>query len=284
MVGRRGELMANPMYRQIAEDLREQIESGALDAGTQLPTELELREQYNASRNTVRDAIKWLTNLDLVETRPGQGTFVTEPRTPFVTTLSGDSLTGLGGGEGKTFLAEVSAAHRKPKNSPVQVEIQDAKSEIAVRLRVPEGAEVVLRHERRYIDGTPYSMQTSYYPMDLVDRGASALLKAANIENGTVEYLQEILSLKQVGYRDWITVRAPNASEAEFFKLPPDGRVAMYEVFRTAFDGNQVPMRLTVTVYPTDRNQFIFNIGTVPPPHNAPGQQGEATQAAITTP
>ena len=276
--------MANPMYRQIAEDLREQIESGALDAGTQLPTELELREQYNASRNTVRDAIKWLTNLDLVETRPGQGTFVTEPRTPFVTTLSGDSLTGLGGGEGKTFLAEVSAAHRKPKNSPVQVEIQDAKSEIAVRLRVPEGAEVVLRHERRYIDGTPYSMQTSYYPMDLVDRGASALLKAANIENGTVEYLQEILSLKQVGYRDWITVRAPNASEAEFFKLPPDGRVAMYEVFRTAFDGNQVPMRLTVTVYPTDRNQFIFNIGTVPPPHNAPGQQGEATQAAITTP
>jgi GntR family transcriptional regulator len=267
--------MANPMYRQIAEDLREQIESGRLRPGTQLPTELEFREQYNASRNTVRDAIKWLINLDLVETRPGQGTFVTEPKTPFVTTLSGDPLTGLGGGEGETFKAEVSAAHRLPANSPVQVEIQNVTGETAARLRVPEHTEVVLRHERRFIDGTPYSLQTSYYPMDLVERGAKDLQKASNIEQGTVTYLREILSIKQVGYRDWITVRPPNALEADFFKLPSDGRVAMYEVFRTAFDGNQVPMRLTITVYPTDRNQFIFNFGTVPPPHNAPLEDDE---------
>jgi len=264
--------MANPMYRQIAEDLREQIESGALPPGSQLKTELELREQYDASRNTVRDAIRWLTNLDLVETRPGQGTFVTEPKTPFVTTLSGDPLTGLGGGEGETFKAEVHAAHRKATNSPVQVEIQNATEEVAARLRVPKDTEVVLRHERRFIDGTPYSLQTSYYPMDLVNRGAKDLQKAINIKQGTVTYLRDVLGIKQVGYRDWITVRAPNAIEAEFFKLPSDGRVAMYEVFRTAFDGNQTPMRLTVTVYPADRNQLIFNSGTVPPPHNAPGQ------------
>ena len=87
--------MANPMYRQIAEDLREQIDSGTLTPGQQLPTELELREQYSASRNTVRDAIKWLINLGLVETRPGQGTFVVEKIDPFVTTLSGDPETGL---------------------------------------------------------------------------------------------------------------------------------------------------------------------------------------------
>ena len=53
--------MANPMYRQIAEDLREQIESGRLDPGQQLLTEIELRDHYGASRNTVRDAIKLLT-------------------------------------------------------------------------------------------------------------------------------------------------------------------------------------------------------------------------------
>jgi len=50
--------MANPMYRQIAEHLRAQIESGNLKPGQQLETELELRERYSASRNTVRDAIK----------------------------------------------------------------------------------------------------------------------------------------------------------------------------------------------------------------------------------
>ena len=82
--------MANPMYRQIAEDLREQIESGAIGPGQQLRTELELRERYGASRNTVRDAIKWLTSLGLVETKPGQGTFVVQKIDPFVTTLTAD--------------------------------------------------------------------------------------------------------------------------------------------------------------------------------------------------
>src|SRR5580704_15573312 len=81
--------MANPVYRQIAEDLREQIESGQLKPGQQLRTEIELREHYSASRNTVRDAIKLLTTLGLVETRPGQGTFVVQTMEPYITTLTG---------------------------------------------------------------------------------------------------------------------------------------------------------------------------------------------------
>ena len=59
-------------------------------------------------------------------------------------------------------------------------------------------------------------------------------------------------------------MRAPNATEADFFKLPSDGRVPMYEITRTAYDGNGVPMRLTLTVYPADRNQFVLNVGDVP--------------------
>ena len=82
--------MADPMYRVIAEDLQDQIEARMLPAGAQLPTELELRDRYDASRNTVRDAVKWLITRGLVETRPGQGTFVVEKIVPFVTTLTGD--------------------------------------------------------------------------------------------------------------------------------------------------------------------------------------------------
>ena len=70
------------------------FESGQLEPGQQLRTELELREHYEASRNTVRDAIKWLTSLGLVETKPGQGTFVVQTIDPFVTTLTGDPETG----------------------------------------------------------------------------------------------------------------------------------------------------------------------------------------------
>ena len=255
--------MANPMYRQIAEDLRRQIESGALAAGSQLPTELELRERFNASRNTVRDAIKWLINLGLVETKPGQGTFVVEDIDPFITTLTG-SVTGFGGGEGDVYKTEIQAENRKFAVSPVQVEIQSATEYVANGLGVPKGTEVISRHERRFIDGHPWSLQTSFYPMDFADRGAERLRSARDISEGTVKYLADQLHIRQTGYRDWITVRSPNPTEADFFKIQPDGRVPIYEIFRTAFDGNHVPMRLTITVYPTDRNQFIINVGEVP--------------------
>lgn len=254
--------MANPMYRQIAEDLRAQIESGELEPGQQLRTELELRERYDASRNTVRDAIKWLTNLGLVETKPGQGTFVVQTIDPFVTTLTGNPKTG--GVEGTSYQSEVNKQKRTPETSPVQVEIQEAVEHIATALRLPNGAEVISRHERRFIDGTPWSMQTSYYPTEFADRGAERLRSARNIEEGTVEYLADTLGIRQVGYSDRITVRAPNPTEADFFKLPSDGRVPIYEISRTAYDGNGQPMRVTKIVYPADRNQFIVNVGEVP--------------------
>jgi GntR family transcriptional regulator len=256
--------VANPMYRQIAEDLRTQIESGELQRGHQLPTEIELRERYNASRNTVRDAIKWLITLSLVETRPGQGTFVVEKIDPFVTTLSEDPHTGLGGGEGTSYLSEMSVRNRTPTLSPIRVEIHAAADDIAAGLGIPSGTEVICRHERRFIDGTPFSMRASFYPMEFADRGAERLRSVRSIEEGTTAYLAETLRIRQVGYRDWITMRAPDAAEAEFFMLPHDGCVPIFEIFRTAFDANGRPMRLTITVYPADRNQFVLNVGQVP--------------------
>jgi GntR family transcriptional regulator len=65
--------VADFRYRQIAEELRARIESGEIRPGNQLPTELELRNHYKASRNTVRDAVKLLATQGLVVTRRGQG-------------------------------------------------------------------------------------------------------------------------------------------------------------------------------------------------------------------
>src|SRR3954453_6682461 len=136
-----------PMYQQIAEELRRQIESGELEPGQQLPTELELRETHDASRNTVRDAIKRLISLGLVVTKPGQGTFVTRKIDPFVTVLTQEAETGLGGGEGATYLSQVARDKRIPKVSGLKVEIQTAPAEIRKRLGLFEGDQVVLRHE-----------------------------------------------------------------------------------------------------------------------------------------
>jgi|ERR1022692_299417 GntR family transcriptional regulator len=253
--------MAESMYRRIAEDLRQKIESGDLHPGDRLPPELELGHQYQASRNTVRDAIKWLTTRGLVESRPGQGTFVTAKIDPFVTTL--DLATGFGEGDA-AYASGVAAHSRKPTVSDPTIEIRQADGVIASELRLERGAAVVIRHQERYIDGTPFSLQHSFYPLQYVDKGAGQLIQAKDMETGAVRYLEETLGVKQVGWRDKIKVRAPDAAEASFFKLPDDGSVAVFEIRRTAFERSGSPLRLTVTVYPADRNQFVMNSGDVP--------------------
>ncbi|HEY2506833.1 MAG TPA: GntR family transcriptional regulator [Streptosporangiaceae bacterium] len=256
--------MPDPLYRQIADDLQRQIEDGELGPGAQLPTELELREQYGASRNTVRDAVRWLTTRGLVQTLAGQGTFVVRAPEPFVTTLSADPETGLGGGEGEAYKTEVQAQGRNPSAREPRVEIQLADGVVADELQVPRHSLVVSRYQQRFIDGTAYSLQTSYYPMGLVEAGAVRLREATSIEPGTVNYLQEALGLSQSGYRDMITVRVADAAETAFFRLPDSGQVSVFETFRTALDGDARPFRLTVSVFAADRNQFAVFVGEVP--------------------
>jgi GntR family transcriptional regulator len=267
------------MYRQIADDLRRQIEEGILAPGQQLPTELDLRETYNASRNTVRDAIKWLITRGLVETRPGQGTFVVETIDPFVTTLTRRPDTAAGS-EGDTYRLEVTATLRAPKASDPRVEIQRVEGKLARELHVEVGSATVSRHQQRYIDGTPWSLQTSFYPMDLVERGALRLIQAEDIGIGTIRYLQEALGVKEVGWHDLLIVRAPDETETAFFKLPDDGRVSVIETRRAAFDEGGTPVRLTISVYPADRNQFAVNVGAVPGEVVDPTEASQSSSAA----
>jgi len=256
--------MPEPMYRQIAEDLRGKIEMGEIAQGAQLPTEIELMEQYDASRNTVRDAIKLLTARDLVETRPGQGTFVVERIKPFVTTLTEDPVTSRGGGEQDVYIAEVQAGGRTPTVSIPRVEVQQANAAMADALRIKEGDQVVSRHQQRFIDGTAFSLQTSFYPMSLVQRGATRLIEATDLQEGTVAYLANTLGIKQASYRDSIEVRPPDETETSFFRLPTDGRVPVFEVYRIVFDEEGSRIRLTITIYPVDRNRLVVNVGDVP--------------------
>jgi GntR family transcriptional regulator len=247
-----------PMYQQIAEDLRKKIEEGLLPPGSQLPTEIYLREQYGTSRNTIRDAIKQLTGRGLIVTRPGQGTFVTTRVDPFVTVLTADPKTGAGG-DTATYLSEVSAAHRMPRVTTPRVEVLAPPDQVARGLGVPQGTQVVSRYRERYIDEIPWSLETSYYPLNFITDGAPKLLIAEDIPEGTVLYLAETLGLQQIGYRDWITARVPTGLEQSFFKIGNDATII--EIFRSAFDQQGQPMRLTVTVFPADRNQFIVDVG-----------------------
>jgi GntR family transcriptional regulator len=274
--------MPDPMYRQIADDLRRQIEAGELHPGDQLKTEFELRDKYNASRNTIRDAIKLLITRGQVETRPGQGTFVVETIVPFVTVLTGDPATSSG--EGAIYTEEVGERRRRPKATPPEVGIHEAGGPATAELLLPAGTLIVSRHQQRFIDDIPWSLQTSFYPMSLAQK-APRLIQAGDIDEGTVAYLRDTLDIKQVGYRDTIIVRAPDNVEAVFFKLPEDGRISIIETRRTAFDEQGIPIRLTVSVYPADRNQFAVSVGEVPaevadPPSAAASEQDAGSDAS----
>jgi GntR family transcriptional regulator len=253
--------VAEPLYRQIAEDLRGRIESGELRPGAQMPTELELRERYSASRNTIRDAIKWLTTRGLVDARAGQGTFVMPRIDPFVATLSEHEtvhLNSQGADQGLTISA-----------SAPRVAVQGAPGDIAAMLGLQEDDEVVSRQQARYIAGTLWSLQTSFYPRELVTRGAEHLLTASNIAMGVLAYLEQALGLKQVGYEDRIQVGPPNRDEVALFRLADDGRVKVITVRRTCYaagDHGPVPFRVTITAFPADRNQLRIESGSLPGP------------------
>lgn len=260
--------MAEPMYRQIATDLQKRIESGELVPGSQLPTELELREQYqNASRNTVRDAIKWLTSRGLVHTQPGRGTFVVDRVDPFIVDLTpGLEFPGLGSREdieyASTYARDVSSAGRQPASSDPRVEIQSVRESVAAPLKLEPGESVVCRHQERYMDDRPFSLQTTFYPIRFVEQGATRLIQAQDIAGGVVPYLEDLLGFREVGYEDRILVRPPNDGETRFFGL--GGHALILETDRVTFDEEGRPVRFTVTVYPSDRNEFVIRAGQLP--------------------
>lgn len=65
-----------PRYRQVAQTLISEIQSGRYPIGDLMPTEMELCAQFGASRFTVREAIKQLVELGFVSRQAGVGTKV----------------------------------------------------------------------------------------------------------------------------------------------------------------------------------------------------------------
>jgi len=68
---------SQPIYQQIAEQIRVQIGEGRLPAGTQLPTVRQLAEQLDVTRVTIQNAYGELQADGWIESTVGRGTFVT---------------------------------------------------------------------------------------------------------------------------------------------------------------------------------------------------------------
>src|SRR3989441_7289244 len=66
------------IYEAIVRQVKAMISEGRLKSGDQLPPERDLAEKFLVSRTSVREALRALESLGLIEIRPGEGTFVRE--------------------------------------------------------------------------------------------------------------------------------------------------------------------------------------------------------------
>jgi len=68
------------VYVEIVRQLREMIDKDGLKTGDKIRSERELSERLNAGRSSVREALRALELLGLIETRRGEGTFIRDFR------------------------------------------------------------------------------------------------------------------------------------------------------------------------------------------------------------
>ncbi|MGN8233336.1 FadR/GntR family transcriptional regulator [Priestia flexa] len=66
------------VYVEILKQIRQLMQSNQLQTGDKIPSERELAERLNAGRSSVREALRALELLGLIETRRGEGTFIKE--------------------------------------------------------------------------------------------------------------------------------------------------------------------------------------------------------------
>lgn len=145
-----------PLYHQLKEILKEKIESAEWTPGEKIPSENELRNEYEISRNTVKKALEDLVQDGLLERIQGKGTFVSRPKFE-------QSLTGF-----YSFSKVMEAKGMNPKDIIMNIETRKAKSSVAKQLQINEGEEVIALRRLRMANKEPIILETSFIPKKLV--------------------------------------------------------------------------------------------------------------------
>lgn len=71
-----------PPYRQIADDIRRQIEDGTIPPGRRIPSTVEMEQAYGVARDTLRKATQVLKDEGLIESVRGMGLYVVKRQPP----------------------------------------------------------------------------------------------------------------------------------------------------------------------------------------------------------
>jgi GntR family transcriptional regulator len=147
-----------PIYYQLQELLVGKIESGELKPGDKLPSENELADKYDISRNTAQKAIRALVNWGLAQRIQGKGTYVCN-KTVTLSITASLSLT-----------AEIIGLNKVLHSHILQSKIIEASFDIANKLGVKKDTKVYGIQRIRSVDDLPLMIQTSYIPISYLPK------------------------------------------------------------------------------------------------------------------
>jgi DNA-binding GntR family transcriptional regulator len=207
--------MTEHLYERIAGVLREQIVSGSLAWGDRLPTQEQLCETYDVSRAVARRVLDILEAEGLIDRVQGGGAFVRRYQ-PLVRR----SAQHYRSNPGAPFAEEALAAERIPHYSH-ETYPDRAGPDIARRLRVEVGDEVMRTDYVSYANDDPMMLVHSYEPL-AITRGTpierpeeGPLLGAGLIERFTS------IGMRPTAVVERLRCRMPRPSETDALQLRP---------------------------------------------------------------
>lgn len=244
---------SRPLYRQVADELRGQIQRQELTPGGQLPTEARLMDDYGVSRNTIRLALGLLRSEGLVVTGQGRGSFVAD--VPSGETQRGTRI--------ERHINRHSLDSRiiefgEPGDADridVTVTTRVVPPVIAEALRIPSEARVLERRRLLYRDGQPSQTAASYLPEEL--SADDDLRRPSPLVDGVASALERA-GRPITGHVDEVTVRMPSPAEAQQLQIATG--VPVVVLLRTAYDVGESPVCATVVLLPGDRHLLRYHV------------------------
>lgn len=231
-----------PVFRQVADMLREKIQRGEWRPGDRLPSEAELAGHFEITRMTIRSAIQDLKNEGLVISEHGRGVFVRSA--PPLRRLASDRFSRAHRKRGKAaFLAEAEQAGHTADVDRIEVSNVEADPDVAERLQLEPGARVVRRSRRYLANGRPVETAVSFIPADVaagtaieqIDTGAGGIYARIEEAGHALSYFVEE-----------ITARMPTPDERR--ELEMGSGVPVIVLVRTAVDTDGRAVELCDTV------------------------------------
>ena len=161
-----------PLYIQVADELKREIDKGIYPAGSKLPSENQLVELLKVSRVTVRKALQQLNDLGYTFSEKGKGTFVKSNK------LRHDFLSMSG------FAQEAAGSGLEAKNIVDAFEVVPADELVAEKLNIAQGDPVNFARRLRLINEQVVSYEEFYIPRVLLPN-----LTQQDLEGSKFEYL-----------------------------------------------------------------------------------------------